>query len=600
MLVKQQDKWNKELTRLSIANFKETDNMLFNHYKEALRMMKIEIKSYVDNYENLSFSKRLEVERQLQVANRIDNILLDLNQLSESDIRKNIEKEIEVGYYGTWYALESAERIQLDFAMLPEKYIEELVNKPVNGMRFSERLYKRRNGLANNVTASLIQGAASGKGYRKIAKEIGELTEANYKQALRIARTEGGRAQSIAKQRSYQEAKDKGVRIQKRWLATLDKKTRHQHQILDGKTVEIEEPFEFEGNKADGPRLFGVAGLDIDCRCTTVTVVNGISPELRKDNENKEIIKYNNYEEWAASKGYEQREAKIRTKKISIAEAMAKTNMKDNVGKDNYDEFSNRLNNIQNERVKSLFDRFGDQMSFGKLKNSRAYANGSFIQLSQEAFDGRKSNSPLQTVFHEIGHAFDSIGLKKVTGSERVPTGNVIKKKILRRMVDVEETVSHISGLPKYRLKDTINRDIWEYVNGKDLPSFEDLGPKPRKKAEKEAWEEKRSEIFRTSRDNFEKFEKDMIAKYGKGTKAISVLSDIYESTPHCESSLPFGSGHGKTYYKDVGKAETEFFAHMVGITTTNDESYAVVNEIFPNAVKTWENIVDDMLKASD
>lgn len=62
--------------------------------------------------------------------------------------------------------------------------------------------------------------------------------------------------------------------------------------------VEVEEQFEsLDGYKADGPRLFGVASEDIHCRCTTITVVNGISPELRRDNEGNEFP-YKIYKEW--------------------------------------------------------------------------------------------------------------------------------------------------------------------------------------------------------------------------------------------------------------------------------------------------------------
>ena len=254
--MEQLDKWNKEMRRLSVAKFAETDDALYNYYKGALKDLKAEVKQYIDTYETLSFSKRLEVDNRLKMANRIDAILNDLNQWSDAEIRRYIENEMEVGYYGTWYALEGAENVQLDFGMLPENYIETLVNQKVNGQTFSKRLYAHRDELAERVTTSLLNNAVNGKGYAYAAKEVGELTEANYKQALRIARTEGGRAQSTAKQKAYKEATDKGVEMEKRWLSTLDKKTRHSHQELDGQTVAVDGQFNFNGHKADGPRLF--------------------------------------------------------------------------------------------------------------------------------------------------------------------------------------------------------------------------------------------------------------------------------------------------------------------------------------------------------
>ena len=304
--MEQLDKWNKEMRRLSVAKFAETDDALYNYYKEALKSLKVEIKQYTDNYDQLSFSKRLEVDNRLKTANRIDGILNDLNSWSDAEIRRYIENEIEVGYYGTWYALEGAENVQLDFGILPERYIETLVNEKVNGQTFSKLLYKKRDELAERVTSALLTSAINGKGYAHAAKEVGELTEASYKQALRIARTEGGRAQSTAKQKAYKEAEKKGVQLEKRWLSTLDKKTRHSHQELDGQTVAVDGQFNFNGHKADGPRLFKRASLDINCRCTTVAVVNGIAPDVRKDNLTGEQIEYTNYKDWYASKKTQQ------------------------------------------------------------------------------------------------------------------------------------------------------------------------------------------------------------------------------------------------------------------------------------------------------
>ena len=297
--MQQLDKWNKELDRLSKKRYKRMDNKLYNTYKDGLKQLKIEIKQYIDAYESLSFSQRLQVERQLQVATQINDVINEVAGKEERLLRSFISDEGTQGYFGTFYALEGAENIQLNFAMLPESYIEGLVNAPVAGKRLSTRLYTNQSQLAQEATNALLQGAFRGEGYAKVAKRVGELTEANYKQALRIARTEGGRVQSTAKQRAYQEAKDKGIDIKKRWLSTLDKKTRHTHQSLDGKTVEIEEEFVSDGGaKAMGPRMFGKPQEDINCRCTTITIVNGIEPELRRDIETKEIIEYRNYREW--------------------------------------------------------------------------------------------------------------------------------------------------------------------------------------------------------------------------------------------------------------------------------------------------------------
>ena len=101
--MEQLDKWNKEMRRLSVAKFAETDDALYNYYKEALKSLKVEIKQYVENYDQLSFSKRLEVDNRLKTANHIDGILNDLNSWSDAEIRRYIdsgEPMDKAGAYG--------------------------------------------------------------------------------------------------------------------------------------------------------------------------------------------------------------------------------------------------------------------------------------------------------------------------------------------------------------------------------------------------------------------------------------------------------------------------------------------------------------------
>lgn len=297
--MREPDKWQKELQKLSDYAESDVNKKLFKYYRKALKEIKKEMKVFIENYEKLSFSKRLEAERLLENGKQIDKILRETYEQANGEIEKYTHSEAERAYYGTWYALEGAHNVQLNMNMLPERYIEQLVHHPVKGQVFSKRLYKHRNKLAKETTTALLDAARKGKSYAVAAKQIADLTEASYKRAFRIARTEGGRVQSTAKQRSYEEAKKKGVDIKKQWMSTLDNDTRDTHRALDGQEVEVEGKFVTEyGNEADGPRLFGIAEEDIHCRCTTITVVNGVAPELRINNETGQTVPYKNFKEW--------------------------------------------------------------------------------------------------------------------------------------------------------------------------------------------------------------------------------------------------------------------------------------------------------------
>lgn len=287
-----------ELKRLADAAEKKTQEKLLKHYKKTLNDLKKETKKYVDEYETLTFSEQMEAKRIESIGNKIKDIVTEMGEKEETGIKTFLKDKTIDSYYGTMYDIEGKVKMAMDFQMLPERYIENLVNKKVAGKVFSKRLYQNRTQLAKTVTSELLNGAVTGKGYAVIAKNISEQTEANYKQSLRITRTEGGRVQTGATQKAYEEAENLGIKMQKRWVASLDDVTREEHADLDGQTVDIDEEFTVDGYSAIGPRMFGAPEMDINCRCTTITIINKIEPKLRKDNITKEMFEYKSYNEW--------------------------------------------------------------------------------------------------------------------------------------------------------------------------------------------------------------------------------------------------------------------------------------------------------------
>lgn len=301
----QKNKWRSVVNDLNSDTLAKTDDKLFKYYQSALRDIKQEAKTFIKDYELLSFSKKLEVERKLELGQKIKSILDQANDKATGVIRDSTGEHGINGYYGTFYGLEGEHNINVPLSILGEDYISELVNQPVDGKTFSKRLYKNTAQLAKTTTQSLLQGAIDGKGYAHVAQRITQQTEADYRRSLRIARTEGGRVSSIATQKAYNDAQDEGIGLVKQWVAALDKKTRNSHQLLDGQTVGIDEEFKspYSGATGKGPRLLGRASEDINCRCTTIPIVNNIKPELRRDGIADEPIANMTYKEWATKKG---------------------------------------------------------------------------------------------------------------------------------------------------------------------------------------------------------------------------------------------------------------------------------------------------------
>ncbi len=94
----------------------------------------------------------------------------------------------------------------------------------------------------------------------------GRLADVGPTRAETIARTEvHGAAQNVG----YVSATRAGARS-KRWLTALDGLVRPDHAQLHGRVVPIDGMFEVAGARAPAPGMFGVAELDIACRCQAV------------------------------------------------------------------------------------------------------------------------------------------------------------------------------------------------------------------------------------------------------------------------------------------------------------------------------------------
>ncbi|KEH97205.1 phage minor head protein [Clostridium botulinum] len=292
-------KYYLEILKLLKEGEKDTNKLLLTNYKSSLIEMKKLLNSYLNRYGELSFQEWLKVDRLKSLINQINVILDNTYKNNETLISNHAQDSYSKAYNGLFYQLEVETGLILDFTMIDTKTVEKAIQMPIDGLRLSERLYdKHLHNLKLKTKGALTRGLINGSGYRDIAGDISNIGVADYKQALRIAITEGNRLRSLAREDSYQEASKLGIGLKKRWLSTLDHKTRDTHRALDGVTIGIDEEFEIRGYKALQPRLFGVASEDIHCRCDTISIVEDIAPNLRRDNTTGEIIEYENYNEW--------------------------------------------------------------------------------------------------------------------------------------------------------------------------------------------------------------------------------------------------------------------------------------------------------------
>ena len=94
------------------------------------------------------------------------------------------------------------------------------------------------------VNSEVLQGILSGDSMDKIADRLSSVLGMNETSAIRNARTSVTSAENKGRMDMMEEAEEKGVHVQKKWIATNDDRTRESHAELDGQTVDQDEEFD--------------------------------------------------------------------------------------------------------------------------------------------------------------------------------------------------------------------------------------------------------------------------------------------------------------------------------------------------------------------
>lgn len=235
--------------------------------------------------------------------------LLKANEVAVSYINNETPKIFAVNRNHMAYGLEK-EYGNIGFTLYNEEMVKRLIANeqdflPAPSINVPKDLWWNKKLITSEITSGILQGES----ISKLADRFQTVTDADRVSAIRNARTFITAAENAGRQDAYNKAEEMGIKgLRKQWLATLDNRTRHSHQKLDGQTVGINEKFKSElGSEMMHPGDFegGKPGDIYNCRCTMVTVEkSGIVAEplerRARDPETGEweVISDMTYEEW--------------------------------------------------------------------------------------------------------------------------------------------------------------------------------------------------------------------------------------------------------------------------------------------------------------
>lgn len=132
------------------------------------------------------------------------------------------------------------------------------------------------------VNNAINQGIIQGESIADITKRLcGELATQNERRMELFARTAMTEAQNAGRQQQMDDAADMGIEINKRWIATLDSRTRDSHKEMDGEEVPYNKEFSNGLQYPGDPH--GEPAEVYNCRCTMVSIYPKYEDRSKQD-----------------------------------------------------------------------------------------------------------------------------------------------------------------------------------------------------------------------------------------------------------------------------------------------------------------------------
>ena len=297
------NKYQKQVQKQILKNERKILKELEDIYQQALNdiMAQITLLQARTDIQNLQ-SIIYQVEYQKALKSQISSTLDQLHNNEFKSISEYLTKCYEEGWIGTLYDLQN-QGIPLIFPIDQEEIVKAIQLNTKLSKNLYDSLGLDVKDLKSAIRTEISRGISQSYSYQQMATLIKRASGNSYNNSVRIARTEGHRITNEATYNAQVKAKSKGAEIMKEWDATLDSKTRPEHQYLDGQIVEVDKPFkDSEGNEAMFPGGFGIPSLDINCRCCMKQRAKWFLDKdkefTKMNNETKELITFKNKEDY--------------------------------------------------------------------------------------------------------------------------------------------------------------------------------------------------------------------------------------------------------------------------------------------------------------
>lgn len=266
------NKAQKEVQQTQLNTEKKVIRLLERVYEQAKKdceqkIRELSARTDMENLQSVIYQKQY----QQMLVDQLESILYDLQEGQFTNIADYLQESYVNGYTGVYYDIGKVTGIPVVMPIRQDQVVKAVQTDSKLSTSLYNKLGEDVTYLKKSIRAELSRGIASGSTWNQmavhIAKGMNSPFRKAYNNAIRIARTEGHRIQNEAALDAQDEAKKKGANVVKQWDATLDDRTRPDHQAADGQIREIDEPFDVGGEKMKAPGVGGSAKNVCNCRC---------------------------------------------------------------------------------------------------------------------------------------------------------------------------------------------------------------------------------------------------------------------------------------------------------------------------------------------
>ena len=311
----QTDKLLKELEKRIDKEYsqaaKEVQEKFYAHMKDFERI-DAKMKAKMDagkitqkEYQNWRTNQMLTGQRMNALYESLAKDLVNADQIAAGMINDSLPDVYALNMNYSTYKIEHTTEIDTNFTLYDRKTVENLMkDNPRIIPRLTEKQAARikKDELWNrqHLVSAVAQGILQGEGIPDIAKRLQTVAAMDDNAATRNARTYITAAQNKGRIDSYERAEKLGIKTNKKWIATLDDRTRVEHRHLDGVSIPYSDVFKMDGYEIEYPGdPSAEPEMIYNCRCT---LVDDILDWPYNDERNDEKLGDMTYEQWKHAK----------------------------------------------------------------------------------------------------------------------------------------------------------------------------------------------------------------------------------------------------------------------------------------------------------